>query len=306
MKYIPKTIYLPSGGLAYPPTAYIRKIDAAFNFAELNPDSYDTRFEMIQSTVNFYCDLPASISQMFLYDIYYLYSYILTSDIINDVYLTRGAVCSNCGEVNRVSISAAEFDISFYDPFIPLDFENTFTSSHRIEVELNQRTVQDNLQFAALMAQEENELDVLSYLKIVVLFLVTQIKKINIVGKEAIEKKYWKDVLYSFISNDLFSLFEQALNYNKILGIFDKTKYVCTECGEKNYLWYFDDILDNRILVQKEANTEMMLNLIKGLISESRLPCFTINDVMERPIHFQELYGMAISDADFKMGSVML
>jgi hypothetical protein len=305
MQYIPKTLYLPSGGLLYPPVAYIHKLDASYYLAELDANIYDTNFDKIQSIIKRFCLLPIDINNMLLSDIYYIYSYILTTDIVEDIYLLKTAYCSSCDTFNKVSVSAANFNIQVYNPYDPICFNNEYVTLHNTKIKIRHRIVQDNLQYVALISLEENEYDELHIIKMMVYFVMTQIEEI-IYNNKLVHKKHWKEVLENLVTRDLFQLFNQTLEFNKTIGIYDKFKFVCKNCGAKNYFWFFDDIIDNKVITQRTINREQLLIIIKSFISESRLPCFTLSDVMNRPLHYQEIYKEAIDSLDFKIGQVMV
>ena len=305
MNPVSKTFYLPSGGFNYPPIVLIKDLDMEYIFYLLDQDKIDSSFDLMQSIINHFCILPTSILNMYTSDIYYLYSYILITENRKDNYFIKATKCARCGEEHKISFFIGNFQTTVYNPYKPLTLNNIFKSTDKtVELELNIRTVLDNITYSNLLVQEETELAVIDYYSLIALFILTQTKRIKYNGEE-VKKEHWHTIISSLLLKDLLSLHNMAIDINKTFGIYDKVKYNCSKCKVTNIFWYYDDIIESKFIINKVSNINDKEKLIKYLISQSRLPCFSMEDLVTRPLKLEETFNNVVKATKFQSGAVM-
>ena len=202
-KYIKKTLYLPSGGVEYSPLAFIDKVDAAYMFMRADPFSIESMFDLLTSTINFYCELPTAIENMYTIDIYYIWSLMTMMDF-DKKYLESGVVCGACRKEYDVKIRIEIFDSVIgnkYDGFIiPIN-------THEVEdfvFSFKPRKVIHNYTFAAgmqkyLLANGKETNTAEKY----ILFCATQLESLTYQGVQ-IDKKDWSSAIRSMYLKDMF------------------------------------------------------------------------------------------------------
>lgn len=305
MKYIPKTLYLPTGGYDYSPVAFINNLDMSYMFFYADETLVDSSFDFIQSIVGHFCDLPVPIQDLYICDLYYIYSYIQTSEIFKDNIFVKNVICNSCQKENKISFFIGNFDINIFNPFKRNNLIRNFVSStNDIEIKYRIRKVKDNIAFGNLCVQEESSYDQLNYFEYLKWFCLHQTDEVYFYG-EKIDKENWFDTFSSLLLKDLFKLYEEMVNLNKSLGIYDKLRYTCKNCKTLNTLWFYDDMFESKFIIHKKHHQDVLENLIKYLISQSRLPCFNITDVTDRPIKFDDSYNKILKNTKFQQGAVM-
>ena len=305
MKLIPKTIYLPSGGYSYPPVVLLKSLDMGYLFHQIDTSTTDSNFDFIQSIINHYCELPVNITKLYLCDLYYIYSYIQAVEINKKDVSTTYSICQHCNSENKISFFIGNFDITIYNKYKPITINNSFVNSTEdIKIMLNMRTVENNLELGNLLAAQESELEEIPYYEILAIMCLTQTESITLNG-ELVDKENWSSVILSLTLSDLFSLYNQAVNLNKTFGIYDKINYSCIKCGKPNVIWQHNDISESRFISRPSKNLSQVEGLVRYLVGQSRLPCFTIEDVYKRPFKLDEAYDFVLRDTKFQAGQVM-
>lgn len=302
-RYVPKILYLPSGGLSYTSIAHVHKLDTAYYFHELADDS-ENYFDNMLSVVSHYCDLPAPVHSIYTCDIHYIYTYIVTTDLIRDTYLPHWHICHSCGNATKLQVSVAEMAVRFRNPYVPRP-SRFFLDRHNTQIELGMRTVLDNMRFSVALQQLEEEFSSAPFTEVVIRFLLPQIRAI-LQNEKPVPEDEWSTILRSMVSRDLFVLIDTAYALNKSYGLYDRIKYHCSECQTSNSLWLYDDMLDGRPRMGTPSDPNAIEKTVKGILSESKLPCLTVNEILERPLSLQDAYVSALGSMDFRVGQVIL
>lgn len=306
--FIKKTIYLPSGGAEYPPFAYVGKPDAAYVFMRLDHNGSDSSFDVESSTIRHYCDLPAPMERMFTQDLHYIWTYMMTTDMVKEDTIRVGVCCPSCGKVNTAFVAVPSLDISIVNRFEErLEISRKFASSHGLELEYGIRRAAANIEFGYLMSQAE---DASRGIKapmhdVMAMFIATQTERIADRGAE-VECSSWLDAIRSMTFRDMATLFEDMREHNKSFGIYDRFTYSCKQCGRRGASWLYDDISMSIVSPTTFAGQRSRLeDTIKGIIEESRLPAFTMEDVLSRPMRFGESFANALREVKFHYGIVV-
>ena len=303
--FIKKTIYLPSGGIDYSPLVFVGKPDGAYAIMRLDPMGSDSNFDMLTSTVNHYCELPVPIKDMYTQDIYYIWSFLLTMDLMHgeDFKLKIPCSKSSCHYVNSVFLSVGTMDISILNKFNGDTLvERVFDSHLGISVGYKPRKGIANFDFgSAMTAHNDPHLEItLSY------FCATQAEWIKYDGK-LLPKHQWIQALMSLTYVELYRLYKDMIAYSKSFGIYDNFIFKCRTCGTENQGWLYDDLISS-FYTSGASNNKLgqLENVFKFSIEEARLPSFTLDDVYAQPIRYAERFSAALKEIKFQHGQVMM
>jgi len=206
--------------------------------------------------------------------------------------------------VTKLQVSVAEMAVRFRNPYVPRP-SRIFLDRHNTQIELGMRTVLDNMRFSVALQQLEEEFSSAPFTEVVIRFLLPQIRAI-LQNEKPVPEDEWSTILRSMVSRDLFVLIDTAYALNKSYGLYDRIKYHCSECQTSNSLWLYDDMLDGRPRMGTPSDPNAIEKTVKGILSESKLPCLTVNEILERPLSLQDAYVSALGSMDFKVGQVIL
>jgi len=294
-----KYISLPSGGLIYPPDVYANKIDINYKFFQNDINAYDSFFESIVLTVKKYCSLPIHISELLLYDLYFLYSYLYISYIkLDDEYIIAD-MCKKCKKINIIKIKFSNITIKYYNKYlqkniIDLNYKN---EEKKFILNFGLRKVKHNFEYSYLKFQNVDNDDIL---KTLIYYILPQIE--NIYYKQTIVDK---NLYYDFFNNVLnknivFDIYTKLINFNHIYGLNNKIKYNCIDCKHINETSLFDEFVINEITPRylKNYNSKVEEDL-KVLFETSKLPIFLLEDVLKLPLNLEKHIYKVLTEIKF-------
>ena len=296
MKINSKQLYLPSGGVQYSPLAHIETLDYNFILTRLM-GNYDTYFEMIVSIIQNYVKLPINIENLLIFDLIYIYTYINSLDIDQDIYLKKTINCI-CNKEHKVSVSLPNLSINFLNKYKDKGNE-LILKKNGTEIIFNYRKVIDNLTFISIQNDNDN------YIDQIIKYVMTQIKEIKSIEGNIynINESDYTDILYNLKLKDILYFYNSIFEFNKSFGIYDKFKMTCT-CGKELVNWYYNDIQMCQPLIL-ENNEGIIEKILKSAVEEGRLPGFNFYDFFNKPLKNDKNLLDIIRNTDYRAGTIL-
>lgn len=152
-----KLLTLPSNGLEYNKFCYLKPVTIEyFLFASDIESEVLNKTELYVNTLRKYVELPIDITELYTYDLYFLWINFITQ-ILEDKYFLYSN-CINCKHENKLSINLFEISVDYYDfkdkiKTIELEEKNVIIKYRR-------RKVKDNLSFGIKNLITDNEFSI--------------------------------------------------------------------------------------------------------------------------------------------------
>jgi len=260
-----KYIYLPSGGLCYPPDVWANKVTMEYKLFQVGNNSFDSFFELIVLLIKKYCKLPVDIGELLICDLYFLYMYIYISDIKqNDEYIINDA-CRSCGHMNIIKIHMSNIKMQYYNPYkdkIPKTYYYEYVFENQpVVIKYRMRNVIDNLHYSNIkFSMFSDTFD--DYTAITILYLIPQIESITINQKE-INKNQYYDFFINNNKKQIDIIYNKIDDVNNIIGFNRKIQYVCKKCNNVNYTNLYNDFFINEIYPQRSVSQKDKESLIR-------------------------------------------
>jgi hypothetical protein len=313
MEYFKKVLYLPSGGLSYPPHVWVKPVTNDLQLFQTDPNNGDSVLEYQTAIIDRYIELPTNVLNLYMQDFNYLWMYILMTEFLTQTgvyYIT--ARCHECQINNTIFVDISKLNIQIYNQFVkPL--ETHYKINHEnIEFIFERRRVGHSITYGNLMLnfeppipsliEDDYEVDFVTRLG---LYLSTQIKSIKMDGKEIPKHEYFNAFNY-MLYNDVFSMFMKVSKIEEDFGIENKIQFKCKKCGEMKETYLFNDIASSTMHESIDKNIyEKQENVFSFLFSISRLPVMTYSEVLTTPMRYAERMSKALGKIEWHSGMIM-
>lgn len=316
-----KPLYLPSGGLSYPPFVWVKKIDLEFKFFHSDGTSYDSFFELILATIRHYCQLPIDPMELFIFDVYFIWTYFLINDLFFGENIYQTVTCEKCRSKNKILVPYGEMDFELLHPWRKLETEKTLfinLDETQISILIKHRRAKDNIIFSQLqLLYQEDEKNLLA----LIFYLIPQIVKITIKEEDQLDAKIisesdYIDFLINLRAKDLFNLFSEVSKFNTSVGLANEIFYNCAgpigkdkeklpRCKHKNIVKIYDDFFLSLISPSPLMGTQLE-KILSVTFNQARLPIFTIEELSKIPMRYDEIVDKVLSGMNFKGGMVLM
>lgn len=306
--YFRKPIFLPSGGLDYPPFVWLAPITNELSLHEYDMTPGDSNFSSKLTLLEKYIESNVNLFDMFTQDINYIWSYMMIEDIVTDgiYHISHTCYKPNCRHINNVKIDMGSLDIKYlniYDDDVDKFFN--YQSKEGLKIKLSRRRAKHNLNYGHILfsdtTKEKNE-----YAYQVNLFIVTQIEEI-LYNNIIVPKNEYIKCLKSLRLYEIDEILGLILSEENKFGIHNQLCFNCVKCNEKNILYLFNDFQESKIV-----STDPIPNIInkqkelfKNIFEFARLPIMGYESYLKTPIRFIKGMGQAIQGMEFHNGSIL-
>lgn len=282
-----KILYLPSGGLLYPPFAYLLPVTQELSFLETDPFAKSSTFEYYLTIIKKHIKLNIDILNLNLQDFYYILIYILTVDILQSTEYRTGDICIYCQKMNKIFFDFSKLNYIVYNKYDSLVTKDIVIKKDDVEITFERRKVAHNIEYGNLILQLENY-DVYLY---IIHYFLTQIKELKF-NNEIINQNdyfiFFKNNRLSFISYIFNTLIEKEQDF----GMENKVVYNCLHCKQENktiifnnfYLSMMSADTGKNILFKQEEMLKYALNL-------SALPMMEFDKTFLMPLRFSKAFS---------------
>lgn len=215
-----KYIFLPSNNISYSPSCWLIPPKYSFVLLNMQNNINNTNFEFFAQVMKEHLEAEVDVEDLFLFDFYYLWFSFHTLFIKDEFDQVLKMNCAKCSETNSVKIASNKLLIRNYN-----QYENNFGNFNYAGMSFRPRKVRDNLEYPYLSMSTP------TFVEKVIVYLFQQ--STDEKTKENIHKLNFKD---------LIDIFYKVIEYNKMLGIYDKVVYKCHKCGHENSFHIYDDL----------------------------------------------------------------
>jgi len=228
-----KYFFLPSGGLLYPPDAWVSPVTLSYTFLIQDNVSSQTEFEHMAQIIKKHVRTRVEIEEMLLCDFYYLWTSITITDIYRKTYVTRKHRCQKCGHVTPLLIDYANIPTPVHQKNSSSAKENLFIIAEDDKIiEIERRKVKHNLRLPYISMGKKD------FLQSIIYYITQQTLSIEGVDENDF---YW---YYRFKSyREVISIYSKIKKLNTEFGLHNALKYKCGNkmCGAQNYCHIYDD-----------------------------------------------------------------
>jgi len=293
-----KILYLPSGGMFYPSTAWAHKIKNNLQLLQIDSSSYDSEFEFMVTLISHYVKLPIDISKLLLQDFFFIWTHIAMTDLYNNNDFYAITSCTSCGKTNKIIVPFDLLEFIQHTAWTPIRQIMT-VQSNEFEIVLRHRTVEDNLGYANMRLVYGGNNAIFTC----ILFLLPQI--ISIIGPNGkIPEAQWIDVLTNMRKAEIITLYENSVMLHNEIGLNNNLIFNCRVCKANNKAYLYDSIQLCEILSRRQHSQEIQ-QYFTDIFQTARLPIFTVDSIQSMPLRFHEQITNAINTIDFHAGMMM-
>jgi len=284
-----KLIFLPSNGLEYLPYASIKNVTMSLTLLTLDKNASNTDFENIIQIIERYVELPTSIFDMFVIDIYFIWASLLSLEINDSDKYVFGGICKHCGEVNSISMNFSQHKTNVIDRYKP--FKQLKVKINKDTIVVNLRKTKDNIDYTYLKLYSKEKDNITN----IIHYIISQIDYI-----ETWDRLTDKQLIFEYLQflsyKDLVLLLELVSSYNHIYGIENELMYRCINCRKSNYTTVFDDFRFC-VINPSGVNTNKIIGFYKDNIEFSQLSIMSIEDYMNIPYRDGEFFNQGLQGA---------
>lgn len=291
-------INLPTGGLEYSSACWGSPITSEIILLEYDPQTSLSYFEYITTIIRRYFELPTDILNMYICDIYYIWTGAQVSDLQKSDEYKLIHTCDNCNTENTVLLHFGEMEVITVNPYNN-DIKSSFTlMSDTYLIEFERRKVKNNLDYGYLALQLQDQL---SYLMHYICYLMTQTTNIIYEGKK-VDKKEWLDFYLSLLSNSIIRIFEQVKAFNSEIGMQTASEYICPKCKTYHEIEVYNDFVESLVGMKPHDDTLDMkkIEMYKQNLQMLQLNMTNISELQTIPFKDIETFGQALSNIELK------
>lgn len=297
-----KPIYLPSGGLSYPPLAWLHPITKEVMFLENDPTSKDSRLEFALILINKYCKLPVDILDLYIDDMFFIWMNMLSIDLQRSTEITEIDKCSECGNMNVLLVDFADLRYNMINPNNNHLKESVEIIVNDISIKTHHRRVRDSMIFATMNLY--NSFD--SYVESCVYYICPQVDELSF-NNEIIHKNDYVDFLLNQHMYEIFSIYHKMMKLDGVFGVNKKIQYKCKKCGASNKAGIFSDLSFSNI---NSADTKSIYkdqrNLVKYIMNYSSMHSMPTREFIDFPIRFDESLVDVLNNSKLRNGNVFV
>lgn len=296
-----KPIYLPSGGLSYPPYAWITPLTQEYILHEYDTKKADSLFSDKLSILHNYITFPVDILDIYISDIQYVWMYILLEYVLDDQYYFLIGKCDQCNHEYHIKIDLTQTTISYFNKYneIPhIHLTYTPRSNPKITFIIELRRAKHNIDYGTLLlSSPHNYNNDFTYQSI--LYIATQTSSLYY-NNEIMPQYEYIPCLLSLSYYDVTQLLLQIYDFNYQYGIYNKYMSQCPQCGYNSYFFLFNDLQEAQIqpyyqptLLTKHSE------IFKNIFEVIRLPIFNYQEYIRAPIHIIKPIIDALNNIEF-------
>lgn len=279
-----KPLYLPSGGFEYSPICYLSPVTKEIDIFVVDK-MFNSMFEYIITIINRYVKLPTNIEELFVSDLYYIWAYILITDIQQETEIHLHDSCKWCNNRNLILFDFAESSYNFFNRHKTKKIDNFTIEYKGAAVTFERRKVKHNLEFSQTYLNEFGltyEFDVMKK----IFYCIPQITKIThgditIPIYEYID--FFKNMNYDFVKY----VYNNIIIKENEFGIKNIIKYECGECKKQNITQIFNNIF-NCIITPTTIKISDKEKLIRYFFNASSLDTFNLVEFLSLPLRYDK------------------
>ena len=297
-----KILYLPSGGYNYSPLIRLRRLNIEYTIFQHDVNMVDTLFEFILSTILRYTEKTDNIEEYYLQDFYYIWTQILTLDLMTDKNLKIFGQCVNCQHLNKIEIEFGQLSFTQNSKFTPyINNDRIYKIDEETFISFKHRKVKDNIEYTQLQLNY-SEQDAI--LKNLIYYFLPQINSITYKSSKLKPEEYI-EYLTSLTRKEILNIYNFLLEYYEEFGIENKVLYKCMKCEHENETIVYDSLILSEIsprIMDKRA----LEKIFKNIFELARLPIFSIDDILKMPLFYDNVIMNVINNINFQTGGVII
>jgi len=292
-----KLLYLPSGGLSYPPFSWVSPLTQDLLLYQSDNNLFDSMFDYYHSIVARHTELPCQSLELYTQDLYYIWLFFLTTDLLRfGGYYTK-TICKHCAEINRVRIDIGELDINIVNKFstpIPKQFTYQIDDYKFI---LGYRRAKHNIEYSNLILNmEDSDEDI----TIIALFLSTQMDDVvNTKTHTHLQQHEYFWLLQSLRFHDLLNLFDFVINKENDFSINQNIYFECQKCKKQNVMRLFDNLLLS-FMITPDGKGVMgeQEQFFNNAFNMTRAPMMNYEEFLKIPLRYSPAMTNVIAQMD--------
>jgi len=304
--YFRKPIFLPSGGLSYPPLVWLYPISNELSLFEHDKVRSDSQFAHKLSLLDKYIESDTNIFEMYTADINYLWTYIMIEDIIVNAIYYMDILCSACTKSNYIKIDMGALDIIYLNKFDePVSNQIIYNNDEGLIIKFSRRKAKHNLMYGHILFSDTS-INRNEYIYQINVFIATQIDEI-VFNEQIVPQNEYMPCLKALRLSEIDNILSMILEENNIFGINNKLHFKCKQCDTKNVIFLFNDFIESKIIpVNIDPNIiSKQKELFKSVLEFSRLPIMGYREYLDSPIRFMKGISDAVQSMEFHSGSIL-
>jgi len=289
-------INLPTGGLSYSSACWGSPLTSELLLLEHDQQITLSYFEYITTVVQRYFRLPVDILEMYISDIYYIWTGAQIADIQQNDDYQMTHMCNNCDAENTILLHFGDMEIKTINPYNN-NIKKLFTiMNDTFSIEFERRKVKHNLDYGYQCLELKDQF---TYLIYYISYLMTQASKLSFKGKD-IKKKEWLDFFLSLKSQTIIRLFNEIKVFNSEIGIQTEADYVCPECNTLNDIEIYNDFVESIVGIKPFDETMEIkkIEMYKNNLQMLQLNMASIEDLQSLPFKDIETFGTALGSIE--------
>lgn len=304
--YFRKPVFLPSGGLDYPPFVWLTPITNELSIFEYDANRSDSNFAYKLTILEKYANVDFDLLDMYTCDVNYLWSYMMIEDIVTDGIYHIANKCQQCDTGNYVKIDMGSLNVKYlniYDDKINRQLE--YKNEENLLIKFSRRRAKHNLTYGHILFSDIS-VNSKEYMYQIILFIVTQIDEILFNGKEVPRNEYLS-CLRALRFKEIDEILELIINEENNFGIHNKLYYECKKCKSKNTIYLFNDMYESKVgeVIQIPQIQTKQRDLFKNIFEFTRLPIIGYDEYINSPIRFMSGMAKAVQAMEFHAGTIL-
>jgi len=300
MKSFRKLLYLPSGGLSYPPFAWLYPITNEVGLYQADPQAYDSMFDYYLGIMERYCEIQVPTMELYTQDVYYIWLYFLLTDLLKHGNYYLKTRCRYCNQEVSIMVDLGNLDITIRNRFTADSNKFQASMKHLTEdyiFEYGYRRVKHNVEFGNLQLNSEmadNDIYMAS------LYIASQLDNVTVLRGGKVDTSDYMGLLMNLRFHELLDLFDEMIACEDHFGINNKMFYQCKQCEKVQTIRLFDNITNSTIAQEETKNIlTRQENMFEGIFNLVRLPMMDYGDYLTIPVRFSLPISNVVSRMQF-------
>lgn len=303
--YFRKPVFLPSGGLDYPPFVWLQPVTNELTLYEYDANRSDSNFAYKLTLLEKYLQTNVDLLDMYTSDINYLWSYMMIEDVVTDgiYYISSKCSKSECEHINHVKIDMGVLSINYLNIYDDRTSKYImYENDEGLKIKLSRRRAKHNLSFGHILFSDFTQ-NKEEHVYQVELFIATQIEEIIYNGMIVPRNEYMA-CLRALRLYEIDELLYLLIMEDDKFGIHNRLYYECKKCKEKNMLSLFNDFQESKVgqLTPIPNVADKQKGLFKHIFEFTRLPIIGYNEYINAPIRFMSGMANAVQLMEFHSG----
>lgn len=294
-----KLVFLPSGGFLYSPFVRIKPLSSDFLMFQSDQDMYDSLFDYQLAIIRRCCTFDFDIMKMSTQDFFYIWTYILMTDIQQESGMFLTYKCDCCNHENKIFLDASKMNVTVANKFEKKIEKQCSWKKNNLSITFRIRTIEDNIVFSNLLLNSETENQDWYFW---ILYIVSQIDELFLNGIKIEPENYISVLQYNVHYPDVIELYTVVHDHDFQFGIDNKVYFFCQECKQPQKTVLYDNILCsvmNHGEVSKQA-FEVQKNALEEAMYFSRFKIFSYEEYMNSiPMRYADLIKKVVGKMEF-------